>query len=153
MSKTILYEGPDISKHQGTVNIKEVRDAGFKRIGIRAGYGKNNIDQQFVANAMACYNLKVPVLLYWFSYAYNEAMAKSEAEYVCKQAGKYWEKCPIAFDLEYDSINYARKNGVAVTKALATKMAIAFLKQRLPEKLLRHGSDHSRGRRCLCVVC
>ena len=38
--KKVLYEGPDISKHNGNVDIKRVRDAGCKRIGIRAGYGK-----------------------------------------------------------------------------------------------------------------
>jgi GH25 family lysozyme M1 (1,4-beta-N-acetylmuramidase) len=129
MGKKALYEGPDISVHQGAVDIKRIRDAGYKRIGIRAGYGKNNIDQKYAANALACYNLGVNVLLYWFSYAYTMAMAVAEAGYAIAQAKKYWAKCPIAFDLEYDSINYARKNGVAITKLLATDMAIAFLRQ------------------------
>ena len=79
MGKTVLYEGPDISKHNGTVNVKKVRDAGYQRIGIRVGYGKNNIDQKFVSNALACFNLGVSVILYWFSYAYTVAMAQAEA--------------------------------------------------------------------------
>lgn len=127
MSKTVLYEGPDISYHNGTVNIKQIRDAGYKRIGLRAGYGKNNVDQKFAANALACYNLIVTVLLYWFSYAYTIAMAAKEADYAILQAAKYWKKCPIAFDFEYDSVNYARKKGVNITRDLATEMAIAFL--------------------------
>lgn len=125
--KQALYKGPDISKHNGNVNIKKVRDAGYKRIGIRAGYGKNNIDEKYVSNALACFNLTVQVLLYWFSYAYTAAMAVAEAEFCIAQAKKYWSKCPIAFDFEYDSVNYARKRGVNVTKQLATDMAIAFL--------------------------
>lgn len=128
MSKKVLYEGPDISKHNGIVDIKRVRDAGCKRIGIRAGYGKGNVDQKYISNALACFNLGVKVLLYWFSYAYNTAMAEAEAGYAIAQAAKYWKKCPIAFDFEYDSVNYARKNGVRITKELATDMAIAFLK-------------------------
>ena len=48
--KQALYKGPDISKHNGNVNIKKVRDAGYKRIGIRAGYGKNNVDEKYVSN-------------------------------------------------------------------------------------------------------
>ena len=127
MGKTVLYEGPDISKHNGTVNVKKVRDAGYQRIGIRVGYGKNNIDQKFVSNALACFNLGVSVLLYWFSYAYTVAMAQAEAQYCIAQAKKYWSKCPITFDFEYDSVNYARKKGVNITKKLATDMAIAFL--------------------------
>jgi lysozyme len=128
MSKKVLYEGPDISKHNGNVDIKRVRDAGYKRVGIRAGYGKNNVDQKYVTNALACFNLSVKVLLYWFSYAYTIAMATAEAGYAITQAGKYWKGCPIAFDFEYDSVNYARKNGVNITKQLATDMAIAFLR-------------------------
>ena len=132
MSKKILYEGPDISYHNGTVDIKRIRDAGCRRVGLRAGYGKNNVDQRYVPNAQACYNLGVNVLLYWFSYAYTADMARAEADYVIAQAKKYWKNCPIAFDFEYDSVNYARKNGVQITKQLATDMAIAFL-QRVKE--------------------
>lgn len=127
MEKRIITEGPDLSKHNGTVNIKQIRDSGYKRIGIRAGYGKNNVDQRYIANAQACYNLGVSVLLYWFSYAYTTAMSAAEAGYAIAQAAKFWKCCPIAFDFEYDSVNYARKNGVNVTKQLATDMAIAFL--------------------------
>lgn len=127
MAKQALYDGPDISYHQGVVDIKQIRDAGCKRVAIRAGYGKNNVDQKYISNAQGCYNLGVDTMLYWFSYAYNKAMASAEAEYAIAQAKKYWTSCPIAYDFEYDSVNYARKNGVAVTKALATDMAIAFL--------------------------
>lgn len=127
--KKALSKGPDISKHNGNVNIKKVRDAGYKPIGIRAGYGKNNVDEKYVSNALACFNLAVQVLLYWFSYAYTAAMAVAEAEFCITQAKKYWSKCPIAFDFEYDSVNYARKRGVNVTKQLATDMAIAFLQK------------------------
>ena len=125
--KRTLYKGPDISYHNGNVNIKKIRDAGYKRIGIRAGYGKNNVDEKYVVNALACFNLDVAPLVYWFSYSYNSTMAGAEADYCIAQVEKYWSKCPIAFDFEYDSVNYARKRGVNVTKQLATDMAIAFL--------------------------
>lgn len=128
MSKKVLYEGPDLSYHNGNVDIKRIRDAGYKRVGLRAGYGKNNVDQKYITNALACFNLGVAVLLYWFSYAYTIAMAAAEAGYAIGQAKKYWNKCPIAFDFEYDSVNYARKNGVIITKKLCTDMAIAFLR-------------------------
>lgn len=129
MNKKILYEGPDLSYHNGDVNIKRIRDAGCRRIGIRAGYGRNNVDQKYVTNALACYNLDVNVFLYWFSYAFTPAMAEEEAGYAIIQAAKYWKQCPIAFDFEYDSVNYARKNGVSITRPIATDMAIAFLRR------------------------
>ncbi|MCI8598734.1 MAG: hypothetical protein HFJ10_09890 [Lachnospiraceae bacterium] len=129
MRKKIFYEGPDLSYHNGIVNIKQIRDAGYGRIGLRAGYGRNNIDQKYITNAQACHNLGVNVILYWFSYAYTPSMAATEADYAVAQAEKYWVRCPIAFDFEYDSVNYARKNGVDVTKDLATEMCIAFLRR------------------------
>ncbi|MCI8374819.1 MAG: hypothetical protein HFI29_05200 [Lachnospiraceae bacterium] len=128
MSKKVLYEGPDLSANNGIVNIKQIRDSGYGHIGLRAGYGKNNVDQRYASNAQACFNLKIPVLLYWFSYAYTVEMAAAEAGYAVAQAAKYWERCPIAYDFEYESLNYARKKGVTVTKALCTDMAIAFLR-------------------------
>ncbi len=69
------------------------------------------------------------MLLYWFSYAYNVGMAQEEGRYALEQARKYWKVCPIAYDFEYDSVNYARKKGVNITKTLATDMAIAFLQE------------------------
>lgn len=125
----MAYLGVDISTHNGNVNIKRVRDAGMERIGIRAGYGNNNTDKMFNQNALACVNLGVPVLLYWFSYAYTVEMAKREAEFAVEHAKKYWEKCPIAFDLEYDSVRYARTKGVNIDKELATEMAVAFMRR------------------------
>ena len=125
----ITYQGPDISTHNGNVDIKRVRDAGYKRVGIRAGFGKNNTDQKYSRNALACVNIGVPVILYWFSYAYTIDMAVKEAEYAVEHAKKYWDKCPIAFDLEYDSIRYARTKGVNIDKDLATKMAVAFMRR------------------------
>lgn len=129
MAKICLYEMPDISYHNGIVDIKRIRNAGCKRIGIRAGYGKNNVDQQYVRNAQACYNLNVFPLLYWFSYAYTNDMCRKEADYACDQAEKFWKKCPIAFDYEYDSLRYARTKGVNPTKEMVTNHAIAFLKR------------------------
>lgn len=125
--KKELYLMPDISYHNGNVNIKRVRDSGYGGIGLRVGYGKNNIDQKFVSNATACVNLEVSAITYWFSYALSVVMAEDEADYCCDQVDKYWQECPVAFDLEYDTVRYARTKGINITKDLATKMATAFL--------------------------
>lgn len=127
MSRTLRCEMPDLSVHNGVVNIKQIRDAGYPMVGLRAGYGKNNVDQRFTSNAEACHNLEVSPLIYWFSYALSVEMAAKEAEYAVAQARKYWQRCPIAFDLEYDTVRYARSKGVNIDKQLATNMAIAFL--------------------------
>lgn len=119
----------DISAHQGNVNIKAVRDSGIERIILRAGYGQNNTDKQYVNNASAMVNLGVKGGIYWFSYATDAKKAEKEGLCSVEHAKKYWIKCPIAYDFEYDSVNYCRKNGVAVTKQLSTQFAISFLSQ------------------------
>lgn len=122
------FKAIDISTYQGDVNMKRVRDeAGVQRVILRAGYGKDNTDQKFTRNAEAMINLHVPGGIYWFSYALNTEMAKNEGIFAVRHAKKYWDKCPVAFDFEYDSVNYCRKNGVSVTKQLATQFALAFL--------------------------
>lgn len=127
MRKTVLFEGIDISSHNGVVDIKRVRDSGIKMVAIRAGYGKNNVDQRFVANAQACYNLNVLAMFYWFSYGYTVEMARMEALYTIAQVKKFFNKCPIAYDGEYDTRRYAATMGVDIDRELMTDMAIAYL--------------------------
>lgn len=118
----------DISSWQGNVNMKRVKvEGGVKRVILRAGWGKGNIDPKYDANAQAMINLELPGGIYWFSYAYTELMATNEGRFAVDAAKKYWKKCYIAFDLEYDSVNNARKNGVVIDKTTATTYAINFL--------------------------
>jgi GH25 family lysozyme M1 (1,4-beta-N-acetylmuramidase) len=124
-----MYLGIDISVHNGVVNVKQVRNADYKYIIIRAGYGNNNIDQKFEDNATACVNLSMPFGIYWFSYAYTVEMARQEAKYAIEAIKEFNSVCPIAYDLEYDSIRYARIKGIEITKNLATAMAVAFLEE------------------------
>ena len=129
MSRKILYKVPDISVYQGDVNFKELKKNGIRGLFIRAGYGKNNIDQKWVKNVQACYNLGLSASPYWFSYALNESMSRNEADYCINAAEKYYKECAIVFDQEYDSINYMRKKGVTPTKQLVNDIAVAFLKR------------------------
>ena len=118
----------DISVYQGNVNMKTARDeAGIERVILRAGYGKDNTDQKFNRNAEAMINLNVTGGIYWFSYALNIEMAKNEGIFAVNHAKKYWDKCAVAYDFEYDSVRYARERGVSITKQVATQFASAFL--------------------------
>lgn len=121
-------KGIDISAHQGTINW----DLAIKMVDaviVRAGYGRNNIDQKWVPNINALKGSKIDLGAYWFSYATSVDAAFMEGKYaalaVQKQLGS---RCiPIAYDLEYDSVEYAAKKGVHIGKTEATQYAIAFL--------------------------
>ena len=107
--------------------MKAVRNSGIERVILRAGWGKNNTDPKFGDNATAMRNLEIQGGIYWFSYALSAVDAANEGGYAVAHARRYWESCMIAYDFEYDSVNYCRKNNVSIDKAKATSFAIAFL--------------------------
>ena len=120
-----MLKGIDVSEHQGRIDWEQVKDH-VDFVMLRAGYGRNNIDKQFIRNIEECNRLGIPVGIYWFSYAWNTEMARNEAKYVLEAIKGYRVDYPISFDLEYDTLNYAKKNGVTIGKRLATDMINAF---------------------------
>ncbi|WP_338598134.1 GH25 family lysozyme [Clostridium baratii] len=120
-----MLKGIDVSEHQGVINWNEVKNH-IDFAMLRAGYGKNNIDKQFERNIKECNRLGIPVGIYWFSYALNEDMARQEAKYALAAVKDYRLEYPISFDLEYDTLDYAKKNGINIDKRLATNMVKAF---------------------------
>ena len=124
-----MYSGIDVSYHNGDVNFSSVKNAGYRYIILRAGYGKNNLDQAFGRYAAECSKLDIPFGIYWFSYALNIDMACREACYAVEVVRKYKSKCLIAYDLEYDSVRYAQSKGVTIDRKLATEMAAAFCRE------------------------
>lgn len=124
----MLKQGIDFSAWQGNIDWDQVKNC-IEAIIIRAGYGKNNIDQKWVPNAEAVRDSSLDVGAYWFSYAYTADMAYMEGCYAANAVkNKFGDRqIPIAFDLEYDSVAYAAKKGVKIGRAEATLFAIRFL--------------------------
>lgn len=124
----MLKQGIDISAWQGNIDWDQVKNC-IEAVIIRAGYGKNNIDQKWVPNAEAVRDSSLDVGAYWFSYAYTADMAYMEGCYAANAVkNKFGDRqIPIAFDLEYDSVTYAAKKGVKIGRAEATLFAIRFL--------------------------
>lgn len=124
---SVVAKGLDVSKHQKTVDWEKVKAAGIQFAIIRAGFGRNNIDPYFKRNITECARLGIPVGIFWFSYALNEAEAQKEAEYCLAAIEPYEIEYPVFFDLEYDTDKYMKKNGVTLTKSIATRHAEVFL--------------------------
>lgn len=126
------YKGIDVSQHQGTIDWGKVKPSIDFAI-IRAGYGKNNIDTYAKLNITRCKALGIPFGIYWFSYAYTVEMAIAEANYCidfvekCYKELKAFPEYPICFDFEYDSYNYALKQGYRLFPEDCVKIAKAFL--------------------------
>jgi GH25 family lysozyme M1 (1,4-beta-N-acetylmuramidase) len=124
----MIKRGVDVSAHQGMINW-DLAKSQLEAVIIRAGYGKNNIDQKWVPNIETVRDTGLDVGVYWFSYAYSADMAYMEGKYAALAVQKkLGSRCiPIAYDLEYDSVTYAAKKGVKIDRSAATQYAIAFL--------------------------
>lgn len=119
-------KGIDVSCHNGDINWSEVKENGVQFAFIRAGYGQNTIDTKADYNAKNAKSAGVEIHFYWFSYACSKSDVEKEAESLIAQAKKYTSKCMLAFDFEYDSVRYAKENGVTVSKATLTDWAVTF---------------------------
>lgn len=71
----------------------------------------------------------IPVGIYHFSYALDSAGAEKEADFVLSLLAPYKDKInlPVFFDFEYDSVNYAAKQGVTLGRQAFNDHAVAFL--------------------------
>lgn len=124
-------KGIDVSKFQGTIDWKKVDASGIDFVLIRAGFG-NEISQRdlnFEENVKGALANDLHVGAYWFSYAISPEDARKEADVFKKVLAPYKGKLdfPVAFDYEYDSMEYSKKQGVNPTNALIDSIAHAFM--------------------------
>lgn len=120
-------KGIDISKHNGKIDFKKVKAAGIDFAMIRAGFGQSTVDDRFHDNIKGAQAHGIKCGVYWFSYAYTPQMARIEAAKCLDTIRGYRLQYPVAFDFEYASVEYAKAEGVHITKALASQIADEFL--------------------------
>lgn len=120
--------GIDVSEWQKEIDWDKLAESGeVDFVMIRAGLGQGQADDYWLANVEACTRLGIPFGVYWFSYARSVERARKEAEYCIEAIRPYRLSFPVAFDFEYDSVNYLAKHGIKVTKQFASDVARAFL--------------------------
>ena len=97
-----IFNGIDVSEHQGIINWGRVKQAGIDYVILRAGYGKSTsqIDKQFEANYKNAKANGIKVGAYWYSYARTVQEAEEEARtFLALIRGKQFEY-PVYFDIE-----------------------------------------------------
>lgn len=105
--------GIDVSKWQGTMNWANIKNGGDCKFAIlRIGYGSRTggdpeLDPKFEEYLQGCIANKIPVGIYFFTYANTVEGVKKEANWVVKQLQKYPKtfEFPIFFDQEDASLN------------------------------------------------
>lgn len=127
-----MKKGIDISYFQGDIDFRRVKADGIDFIIPRCGYGKSTMDSKFseyVTNALKA-GIEVPGI-YHFSYALSEADARNEARQAVKFAKEVGlpKETIIFFDLEYDSVDYAKKYAVNIDKNRCIAHTNAFCQE------------------------
>ena len=103
--------GIDVSKWQGEIDFKKVKQAGASFVMIRVGAqqgvgGKYILDDYFKQNIENALKNDLKVGIYFYSYADSLKEAKKQANWVLKQIKDYDITLPIAFDWEcYNNFN------------------------------------------------
>ena len=126
--------GIDVSHHQGDIDYEKIKQAGAEFVILRVGSqkGKNGeyyIDNKFIDNIKGFNKVKIPVGIYFFSYADSKKEAVKQADWVINQVRQYKIELPIAFDWE-DWSDYQKYD---LSFYQLTQIANAFT-QRINEK-------------------
>ncbi len=101
-----LAKGIDVSEHQKSIDWEVVKAEGVTFAILRVGYGGDYSDQDdkcFAYNVSECERLGIPYGVYLYSYAYDAASARSEANHVLRVLGDHKPSYPVYYDLEYTS--------------------------------------------------
>ncbi len=125
----ISRTGIDVSKYQGDINWKLVKDAGVDYAIIRLGYrgmgeGTLELDPYYEANIKGANAAGVDVGVYFFSQAVTVEEAIEEANMVLEYIKDYDVSYPIVFDTEVVTTYNARANNLR--RDLRTDICIAF---------------------------
>ncbi|WP_297137445.1 GH25 family lysozyme, partial [Terrisporobacter sp.] len=124
-----LEKGIDVSKWNGTIDWKKVKESGVSYAIIRAGYGVSSVDERFHENIKGAIDAGLKIGVYWFSYAASTERVEQEAQKCLETIAPYKNSIsyPVFFDYEYDSVNNRHDENVTVTKDLVTDMANTFM--------------------------
>lgn len=131
-----MSKGVDVSQHNGIVDWKSVKCAGFTFAMVRIGYGKGHLDNNFYRNINGALDAGLKIGVYHYSYALTVADAKKEADFIVstlKQCGLTPEKLiGVYYDME-DADGYKASNGMPSRQALTNFCSIAV------NKFWKHG--------------
>ncbi len=115
------YRGIDISRYQGDVDFKKVKDTGVQFVIARIGYGmyENQKDPRFEEYYKGAVDNGLPIGVYLYSYALNVDDARREADVVLAWLKKRRLNLPVYYDIE-------DKSQENLGKDTLTNMCIAF---------------------------
>lgn len=128
--RNVSYLGADLSKYNGSVDFRALKEAGadfvMLRIGSR-GYGSGQIvaDENFEENIKGAIDAGLEVGVYFFSQAVTAEEAVEESNFIIQTLANYQITYPVVFDMEYVQNDKARIE--VLSREEKTAVARAFL--------------------------
>lgn len=125
-----IKHGVDVSKFQGDIDWKKVKNDGYEFTYIRAGYrgyekGKLTEDEKFVDNIEGANEAGMDVGVYFFTEAISEAEGREEADFVLELLEGHIVNLPIVIDVE-ESANKSKSRSRNLTPKERTAIVKAF---------------------------
>lgn len=125
-----IKHGVDVSKFQGDIDWKKVKNDGYEFTYIRAGYrgyekGKLTEDEKFVDNIEGANEAGMDVGVYFFTEAISEAEGREEADFVLELLEGHRVNLPIVIDVE-ESANKSKSRSRNLTPEERTAIVKAF---------------------------
>ena len=123
-----MTRGIDISYGNLIADYSKVKSQGIQFAIIRSSYGVDQ-DSKYMTHVECCRKAGIQIAgIYVFCYALSKEDAIKEADYAVSLAKKAKLKNDIIiwYDLEYDSVRYAREMGVTLDKTRCIEWTRAF---------------------------
>lgn len=120
------FRGLDVSKWQGAIDFKKVKNAGINFVIIREGYGRkdpNQIDKKFKENYQKAKEAGLNVGIYHYSYADSAADAINEAQFCLENIRGIQLEYPVVFDIEdKEQLKLSNRQRTDIVKAFCSEI-------------------------------
>ena len=124
--ETGSIKGIDVSQWQGYIDWQAVKNDGIQFAFVRAGHGGHTLDTCFQQNMVNANAAGIPVGVYFYSTAQNEAQAVQDAQFVIRSMKGYLVSYPVVIDLEDSSQAHLSKQQIGrIAKAYCDEIRAA----------------------------
>ncbi|WP_304508700.1 glycoside hydrolase family 25 protein [Anaerotignum sp.] len=138
--------GIDVSKYQGDIDWRKVKNDGIEFAILRGGYrGSGNgeivLDEKFLENIQQATDAGINIGVYFFSQAITEAEAIEEANFLLEHTKEYTITYPFVFDMEEFGVEENRIDTLTIDERTVISRAFCDTIQTSGKKAMIYGGN------------